>query len=504
MEREEAQKWLAQARVLRSEQRYDKALVALMRAQRMFLAGGDTDPQQLGAIERLRGNIYKDQGRFDDAVVAYERGVALMSDSVDILIDLGEVLYKSGRFEEALGVCDSALRLQPNAPRSIKNRVAALFQLNRYDEAVTECDRVIAMAPDDAYAWHWKGDILLRMKHYDEAMAAFEEALKVAPDDKTIQASRDSLLPWMRRTVADQRIRLPDGRWLGYLDFGDPDGVPVFYFHGLPGSRLEMALDESLFKELHIRIIAADRPGYGLSTYQHGRKVLDWPNDVEELANHLNIARFIVFGSSAGGAYAAACAYKIPECLLACGLAASVAPPHAYKDMFEWTPPHISRAVARYSPMPVQRLLAAMGALQTKLTPGNTVEVIEQRNQGVMWSPARRSGATAHASTLTPVVREIILEPWRQGGDGYARDNWLSAHAWGFPLEDIRMPVHLWHGELDVMSPVRAARYLASNIPHCQATYFLDARHDLFKEHGREILIALLAAVGADVSAQEP
>jgi pimeloyl-ACP methyl ester carboxylesterase len=88
----------------------------------------------------------------------------------------------------------------------------------------------------------------------------------------------------------------------------------------------------------------------------------------------------------------------------------------------------------------------------------------------------------------------MVTEPWRQGGRGYARDNWLSAHAWGFPLQDITIPVHLWHGELDVFSPMLAARYLASHLPDCHPTYYPDGRHDLLDEHGREILTALVAA----------
>ena len=34
-------------------------------------------------------------------------------------------------------------------------------------------------------------------------------------------------------------ILLPDGRLLGYAEFGKPDGHPVLYFHGAPSSRLE-------------------------------------------------------------------------------------------------------------------------------------------------------------------------------------------------------------------------------------------------------------------------
>lgn len=162
----------------------------------------------------------------------------------------------------------------------------------------------------------------------------------------------------------------------------------------------------------------------------------------------------------------------------------------------------MSHVVAHYSPIAGSRVVGALLASQFKRHPEEVLKWFESRNQGAGWLQELQDDEAAQAPLL-PVMREIITEPWRQGSHGYARDCWLSAHAWGFPLEDIRMPVHLWHGELDIMSPMRAARYLASHIPRCQATYFPDARHDLFKSHGREILTALLAAVCADRSAQE-
>jgi pimeloyl-ACP methyl ester carboxylesterase len=61
----------------------------------------------------------------------------------------------------------------------------------------------------------------------------------------------------------DDTLALPDGRRLGYAEYGDPDGEPGFYFHGHPGSRFEAQLADQAAKEKSIRIVALDRPGYG-------------------------------------------------------------------------------------------------------------------------------------------------------------------------------------------------------------------------------------------------
>jgi pimeloyl-ACP methyl ester carboxylesterase len=119
-------------------------------------------------------------------------------------------------------------------------------------------------------------------------------------------------------------IQLRDGRALGYVEYGDPTGPGLLYFHGHPGSRLEAKFLAPAATQADVRLIGIDRPGMGLSTYQPRRRLLDWVEDVEQLADHRAIDRFSVVGFSGGGPYAAACAYRIPHRLNACGLVASV------------------------------------------------------------------------------------------------------------------------------------------------------------------------------------
>jgi len=88
----------------------------------------------------------------------------------------------------------------------------------------------------------------------------------------------------------NQQVKLKDGRLLGYAEYGSPDGKPVFYFHGHPGSRRDWPVfdDDGCAAELNARIIAVDRPGHGLSDFKRGREILDWPDDVIEIADALD------------------------------------------------------------------------------------------------------------------------------------------------------------------------------------------------------------------------
>ncbi len=124
----------------------------------------------------------------------------------------------------------------------------------------------------------------------------------------------------------DKRIELTDGRVLGYTEFGVPDGKPVFYFHGANSSRLSGRALEPVAIKLNARIISIDRPGFGISQFKPGRQLLDWPDDVMAAANNLYIGRFAVIGLSAGAAYAAACAFKIPSRLTNAGMVSCEVP----------------------------------------------------------------------------------------------------------------------------------------------------------------------------------
>lgn len=125
----------------------------------------------------------------------------------------------------------------------------------------------------------------------------------------------------------DGMLQLRDGRALSYAEYGATSGVPVLYFHGLPGSRLDPRLFAGAYRADGIRLVAPDRPGYGLSSPRRRWGLLDWVGDVVELADGLGIEHFAVLGYSSGGKYAAACGFSIPERLSAVGIVSGVGPP---------------------------------------------------------------------------------------------------------------------------------------------------------------------------------
>ena len=153
-----------------------------------------------------------------------------------------------------------------------------------------------------------------------------------------------------------QSIILKDGRKLGFAEFGNPDGKPVFYFHGYIGGRLEPKLGLLFNQEMSCRYISIDRPGIGLSSFKDNRGILDWPDDVIELADSLGMNKFTVVGASGGGPYAAACAFKIPDRLTKVGIVAGMGP---YKETIKYMkgPNRILFRLIKYLPFFLKLLL---------------------------------------------------------------------------------------------------------------------------------------------------
>jgi pimeloyl-ACP methyl ester carboxylesterase len=283
----------------------------------------------------------------------------------------------------------------------------------------------------------------------------------------------------------NKQIKLKDGRMLGYGEYGAPDGKPVCYFHGHPGSRLDWLLfdaDDSAM-ELNAHIIAVDRPGTGLSDFKPDREILNWPDDVIELADVLQLDRFAVLGISGGGPYAAACAFKLPGRLTAtaivCGMGPSEAP--GAKEGMSWI-------YAGKSPEERRQMLMGMASLIRE----NPDQLVSQMKQAPF--PELDKVVMDQPEVSRMIVGLTFGEALRSGIDGVDQDAALYARPWGFQLQDITAQVYLWHGESDINVPVSVGRYVADAIPNCHATFFPDEGHfSIARNHIREILNIMVA-----------
>ena len=283
-------------------------------------------------------------------------------------------------------------------------------------------------------------------------------------------------------------VHLRDGRLLGYAEHGDPQGQPVLYFNGFPGTRFEGKLISEAAARAGVRLIGLDRPGMGLSDFQPDRRMLDWPDDVIEFADALGLSQFSVVGVSGGGPFSAVCAFKIPGRLRACGIIAGTGPMHpASEDITRSN--RVMGFVAQRLPL-LFRVLMWWSLGRFSQDRERLEAIIEKQRQQLPERDRQLFGR--------PEIRQLFVEEaaeaFRQGAKGPAWEGkLLFGDPWGFVPEDISMEeVHLWHGELDANVPVSMGRAMAERIPHCQARFYPDEAHlSLVLNHAEEILATL-------------
>src|SRR4030095_9022898 len=263
----------------------------------------------------------------------------------------------------------------------------------------------------------------------------------------------------------DSTLWLRDRRRLQVLEIGKRNGFPIFHFHGNGSSRLEIFTVKSRAEPLGLRLICPDRPGIGGSDNKPDYQMLDWPDDVVDVADQLGIKRFAVEGFSGGAPFALACAYKIPHRLTSCGLISPA------------TGPFIQRAgsFALRSKVwmltDIPWLVRVLVRLYMRLY-GADEASIEKR---LVRAGARLGGADSQlveSGFIRKAFAQAVAESLRQTAGAATKDAIVFRQPWDFAVETIMFEhLFLWQGEQDRLMPAAAALLLAQALAHLTATF---------------------------------
>jgi pimeloyl-ACP methyl ester carboxylesterase len=281
-------------------------------------------------------------------------------------------------------------------------------------------------------------------------------------------------------------LALSDGRELGYAAYGPDDGDPLFLFHGTPGSRYVRVPDTSILADHGVRQVTLERPGFGLSTFDPDRELLDWPDDVVEAADALGYEEFAIVGGSGGGPFVLACAARIPERLTHVGVMGGLGPldaPGATEGM-ELT----NRLGFRLARVPlVLRPFLWLRIRKIRSDPEGFVD-------GWADSASAPDAAILGRPDVRAVFRESFPESVRQGTKAPLTETRIHVSPWGFDLEEIPVHVDLWHGGEDTFTPEAMARHVAEAVPSAELHRYPEEGHLLHYEHFDEMLSTLLGS----------
>jgi len=268
-------------------------------------------------------------------------------------------------------------------------------------------------------------------------------------------------------------VQLGNERVLGFEEYGDENGVPVIFCHGWPSSRTMAQLTHEPARDLGIRIISPDRPGISGSSFQPNRKLLDWPAVVQRLADDLGIGEFRMLAISGGAPYAYVTARAMPERVLAIAIVSGaislvdLADRKGLLPLYRWM-----LALYRTRPQLLRRLFQLARPVLSLRPPVRLRPLVLK-----MLMLQACDAESLRDSAAFEAVFESQRRAWCGSAEGVIADAQIYAQSWGFPLEEVRVPVRLWHGKQDRAFAVRLAEEIAARLPNCKTRYVEGAGH---------------------------
>jgi pimeloyl-ACP methyl ester carboxylesterase len=288
-------------------------------------------------------------------------------------------------------------------------------------------------------------------------------------------------------------LALSDGRVLSYASYGSttPTSPIIFYFHSFPASRIEGVLWAPLALSLGARLIAASRPGFGSSTFKPDRRILDWPSDVLELADHLQVSQFYILGVSGGCPYVLACLKEIPRSRLLgaavvaglyplkLGVSGMIAASRVMLFLAAWATPLVA---------PLIDWQLGQAARDSDPT------VLEKLFMKEMSGRPEVDRKCLENLGLKQQLLDSLRESVKFGSQGMAWEARLFGSDWGFELKEVEFEgLCLWHGKADVNCPSSMAEKAVTQIKGAELRLFEGEAHlSLPINHAEEVLRHLL------------
>ena len=298
-------------------------------------------------------------------------------------------------------------------------------------------------------------------------------------------------------SMEESMIKLTDGRTLNYAVYGPVTGTPILYFHGTPSSRLELLLlnnygmdIEQLLHETNLKVIAVDRPGMGLSTFNKNGTFLSFASDAKELLVYLNIKNCPVLCWSGGGPYALAMAHQYPNVIIQvfiiCGFTRRF-----NKDlvsemgMNKW----YFRS-AKYTPF---LLGTALSIIKKK----KVTSAVSQKFTGL---PDEDHALLKDVKHLSGLLNFTVKEACRRGIKGAVHDAGSYFTHFGFDVKNIHQPITYWWGTKDnAVTGIHATTIENETVNGTVLRKSNEGHLSLYINYMKEVLQTIASSVGLKI-----
>lgn len=284
-------------------------------------------------------------------------------------------------------------------------------------------------------------------------------------------------------------VSLRDGRTVGYAVYGDLDGAPLLALHGAPACRLMFSIADKAARARGLRIVAPDRPGYGLTPPDRDASLAARTQWLALFANAVGLKRFRLLGVSGGAPYAVALAGLLPDRVSGLALVSPMGPVAEYQSSANGTDHPLAFSHRQF-------FLHTSGHLWMTVPAGGLLGLMVRiAPEAFLGLGARFFGGADAALFSRPEVKayftSMLREAFRQGAYGGTSDLAIYGRPWNVDFKRVTMPVIVWQGTDDRIVPPQAAQYLAGLLAQCSYVPIKSAGHFWVLGHVQDVITAI-------------
>ncbi len=288
-----------------------------------------------------------------------------------------------------------------------------------------------------------QGDLIRALGDLSQMVGVLEGA---SPAPKTIEEPAPGI----------STIRLPDGRQLAYRDYGSPTGKVLLMFHEGLGSSLLPPGVQTLARGLGLRVISAERPGFGQSDPSDDYSFDSVADDMVELCNQLNLDEIRIVAVLSGGPSAIQTAIRLGDRakgLLLC----SARPPRATTKSAGLMTQFRQRLQSH--PWVIETFYAV---LRLRMSNGMTPRMVQVATSESPGDRAFLLGNPWVAEFMSTYVGETLA----RGSRGPSDEMKAFHRASNLTPADLHCPLIVWHGEFDHFAPLSDLLDYLGDKPH--------------------------------------
>jgi pimeloyl-ACP methyl ester carboxylesterase len=282
-------------------------------------------------------------------------------------------------------------------------------------------------------------------------------------------------------------MEIDGGTW-AVRQAGAADGVPLVYFHGTPGCRLEPVFADGLCADLGVRLVCFDRPGYGEST-PAPFSLSSVARTTGAIADRLGIESFATTGQSGGGPFSLACGAVLGDRVSRVGVTSGAGPFQEIPGLLETLDDNDQQAIRL---LPDEEAAAAQFAVGfepfRQMSQGSDAQIVA----GFKAMSSRRDGELLDRPELGGALATTVRGALAHGTSGGGWDNVAWVGPWDIELGSITQPVFLWYGDEDPFCPNSIPPWLAEHLPTSTLVVRPGEGHLGVIEHAREVVETLV------------